>query len=132
MPQMGSSRRALSWFTLWLVLGWILVATVIYLSLTPHPIKLNIKQGDKLGHMLAYFSVMAWFAQLYTRRLHAWWGLGFIGLGIALEYLQGWSGYRTFDYYDMLADAIGVAVGWLLGGTAWARLLMNLEQRIKA
>jgi hypothetical protein len=74
---------------------------------------------------------MVWFAQLYQRRSHVWWGLGFIALGIALEYLQGWSGYRDFEYLDMVADATGVAAGWLLGGTAMAHLLNRLERYIK-
>jgi len=125
-------HRELRWFTLWFVLGWLLIAVVIYLSLTPHPIAIDVEQGDKLGHTLAYLGMMVWFAQLYPRRRHVWWGLGFIALGIALEYLQGWSGYRDFEYLDMVADATGVAAGWLLGGTAMARLLSGLERYIKA
>jgi VanZ family protein len=125
-----SMRRGLRWFTLWSVLGWVLIAAVIYLSLTPHPIEIDVEQGDKLGHTLAYLGMMVWFAQLYPRRSHVWWGLGFIALGIALEYLQGWSGYRDFEYLDMVADAAGVTAGWLLGGTAMARLLSGLERYI--
>ena len=124
-------RRELRWFKLWSALGWLLVVTVIYLSLTPHPIEIDVEQGDKMGHTLAYLGMMIWFAQLYQRRSHVWWGLGFIALGIALEYLQGWSGYRDFEYLDMVADAAGVAAGWLLGGTAMAHLLSRLERYIK-
>jgi VanZ family protein len=124
-------RRDLHWFKLWSVIGWLLIATVIYLSLTPHPIEIDVEQGDKIGHALAYFAMMMWFAQLYQRRLHAWWGLGFIALGIALEYVQGWSGYRDFEYLDMVADAGGVTAGWLLGGTTAAHWLSALERRIQ-
>lgn len=122
-------RRNLRWFTLWSAIGWLLISAVIYLSLTPHPIEIDVEQGDKLGHTLAYFGMMTWFAQLYQRRVHVWWGLGFIVLGIALEYLQGWSGYRDFEYLDMVADGFGVTAGWLLGGTAVARLLSGLERQ---
>lgn len=124
-------HRDLRWFKLWSAIGWLLIVTVIYLSLTPHPIEIDIEQGDKIGHAFAYFAMMGWFAQLYQRRSHVWWGLGFIALGIALEYLQGWSGYRDFEYLDMVADAGGVTAGWLLGGTAFAHLLRGLEQRIE-
>ena len=124
-------RRDLRRFKLWSAMGWMLIATVIYLSLTPHPIEIDIAQGDKLGHALAYFAMMMWFAQLYRRRSHAWWGLGFIALGIVLEYLQGWSGYRDFEYLDMVADAAGVTAGWLLGGTTAACWLSRLEQHIQ-
>jgi VanZ family protein len=124
-------RQELRWFKLWSAIGWLLIVAVIYLSLTLHPIEIDVEQGDKLGHTLAYFSMMIWFAQLYRRRLHVWWGLGFIALGIALEYLQGWSGYRDFEYLDMVADASGVTAGWLLGGTVAAHLLRGLERRLQ-
>ena len=114
------------------MIGGLLIAAVIYLSLTPHPIEIDMEHGDKLGHFLAYFTLMIWFAQLYQRRSHVRWGLGFIALGIALEYLQGWSGYRDFEYLDMVADATGVAVGWMLGGTVAAQALGHLERRINA
>lgn len=123
-------RHDLRWFKLWLAVGWLMIATVIYLSLTPGPIEIPVAQGDKLGHVLAYCSMMVWFAQLYQRPLHGRWALGFVALGIALEYLQGWSGYRDFEYLDMVADAGGVAGGWLLGGTAIAGLLGQSEHRL--
>jgi len=127
--ELKAIRRELRWFGLWLAVGWVLVGVVVYLSLTPHPVEIDLAHGDKLGHMLAYAGLMTWFAQLYQRRAHAWWGIGFIALGIALEYMQGWTGYRDFEYLDMLADGAGVTAGWLLGGTAIARLLGGFERR---
>lgn len=129
MRKLISLRQPLRWFTLWSTLGWVLVAAVIYLSLTPHPIEIDMEQGDKFGHILGYMVMMSWFTQLYHRRVHLWWGLGFVALGIVLEYVQGWTGYRSFDYFDMLADGAGVAAGWLLGGTALARLLSGFERQ---
>jgi VanZ family protein len=123
-------RRDLRWLKLWLAVGWLLIATVIYLSLTPQPIEISMEEGDKIGHTLAYFSMMIWFAQLYQRSLHGLWALGFIGLGVALEFLQGWSGFRNFEYLDMGADTAGVTAGWLLGGTAMAYVLTHMERRI--
>jgi glycopeptide antibiotics resistance protein len=34
-------------------------------------------------------------------------------MGIGLEFTQGWLGYRTYDPFDMLANTIGVALGWM-------------------
>ena len=48
-----------------LILGWALVALIIYLSLTPHPPSIHVAQGDKLGHAFGYPTTMFWFAQLY-------------------------------------------------------------------
>ena len=128
--ELKHARKNLRWFKLWSVIGWLIITSVIYLSLTPDPIEIDIEQGDKLGHILAYFVMMIWFSQLYLRRMHAWLASGFIALGIILEYVQGWSGYRDFEYMDMLADAIGVTVAWVLGGTMMARLLISLERKL--
>jgi VanZ family protein len=95
-----------------LALGWILVAVVIWLSVTPSPPTIDVDQGDKLGHLVAYGTLMFWFAQLYVRSaVRLRYALGFIGLGIALEFVQGHIG-RDFEVADMAADAFGVALGW--------------------
>jgi VanZ family protein len=98
----------------WLAVGWSLVLLIVYLSLTPEPVQLNVEQGDKYGHVLAYAALMSWFANIYdnsVRRLQ--WALGFVALGIGLEFAQAWTGYRSFELADMAADAAGVAAGWV-------------------
>ena len=98
---------------LWLAIGWGLVATIIWLSVTPRPPDLGVEHGDKLGHFLAYGAVTLWFGQLYPRlATRAAYAAGFIAMGIALEFVQRWLGYRSFEVLDMVADAIGVVLGW--------------------
>ena len=38
--------------------------------------------------------------------------VGLIAMGVAVEILQGWSGYRYFEYADMLANSSGVLAAW--------------------
>jgi glycopeptide antibiotics resistance protein len=33
-------------------------------------------------------------------------------MGIGLEFIQGMLGYRTYEVFDMLANTIGVLLGW--------------------
>ena len=98
---------------LWLAIGYALVATIVFLSLAPDLPDTGVEQGDKLGHFLAYGTLMFWFCQIYatrpTRVAHA---LAFAAMGVALEFAQGMTEYRTFEVLDMLANAIGVALGW--------------------
>ena len=96
--------------TLWLLAGWALIFAVFYLSLAPISIDIGGKQGDKFLHVLAYATLMFWFAHAYEqsarrRRLAA----AFVAMGIAIEFLQRETGYRTFEVADMIAGAIGVA-----------------------
>ena len=73
------------------------------------------RHGDKLGHFAAYGLLMLWFTQLYVaRRSRAHAGV-FVAMGVALEFLQGALGYRSYDIVDMYANTLGVALGWALG-----------------
>ena len=94
------------------LVGWALVAVIVWGSLTPSPPTVDIDQGDKLGHALFYAATMFWFAQLYLRSaVRVRYAVGLIALGIALEFIQDQVG-RDFELADMAADAVGVALGW--------------------
>ena len=100
---------------LWLAIGWGLVATIVWLSVTPRPPDTGIEHGDKLGHFAAYGAVMFWFCQLYPRLPgRVAYAAGFIAMGVALEFVQRSLGYRTFEVLDMVADAVGVLLGWMV------------------
>ncbi|MDT8384898.1 MAG: VanZ family protein [Gammaproteobacteria bacterium] len=103
-------------FLLWLLIGWALVAVVLFLSLTPSPPEvLDFTFADKLEHLLAYSVLMGLFGQLYgSLRQQLLWALGFCLMGIALEFAQGWGGHRFFDVADMAANTLGVLLGWWL------------------
>jgi len=115
--------------SLWLAAGWLLVFLVVYLSLRPGGALLPETFIDKLQHVIAYAVLMYWFAGLYALRpVRACYATGFIALGIALEFIQLWSGYRSFDPGDMVADAVGVAAGWLLAPPRTPPMLEAVER----
>ena len=98
-----------------MAVGWGLVAAIWWLSLTPRPPQIDVDQGDKIGHLLAYGALMLWFCLLYPRtKTRLGYAAGFIAMGIAIEFVQGWTGYRSFEVADMVADALGVFAGWTL------------------
>jgi VanZ family protein len=113
---------------LWLALGWLGVLAILWLSLTPSPPQIDIEQGDKLAHALAYAALMFWFCQLHgSRRARTGFALGFVALGIAIEFMQRATGYRSFELWDMAADAAGVLIGWLIARVEGGRLLARIE-----
>lgn len=93
----------------------LLVALVVYLSLTPNPIEFPVEQGDKYEHVFAYATLMFWCAQIALGRSSRL-GLaaGFVAMAIALEFAQRATGYRSFEIHDMEAGAAGVLLGWTL------------------
>lgn len=102
---------ALARRNLWLALGWGLVIAVVYLSLTPKPLKVDVSFGDKIGHFLAYATLMGWWSQLDTRYCRL--ALLFVLLGLSMEIAQSFTDYRQGDVFDMAANTIGVGLGWL-------------------
>lgn len=117
---------------LWLVVGMALVAGVIYLSLTPaFPDYLQIDYDLKLNHVLAYAVLMSYCAQLLVNPRMAWLIAGlFIVMGIVLEYLQGMTDYRSFSYYDMVANYLGVLTGFILSKTPLNNSIAYIDQKI--
>lgn len=108
----------------WSLIGWFGVALILYLSLMPHPPELDIEQGDKLQHLAAYAVLMGWWAQIAASdRRNAVIALTMLAFGIAIEFMQAATGYRTFSYADMAADAIGISLGWMLAPPRGPNLL---------
>ena len=98
----------------WVAGGWLICAAIVWLSLTPAPPKVEIEYSDKLGHFVAYGALMYWFCQLYaSRTAQLGYAVGFAAMGVALEFIQGALGYRTFEVADMIANTLGVLLGWI-------------------
>ncbi len=114
----------------WLVCGAGFVVLVIYLSVTPSPLQVPSVGNFKTGHIVAYLWTMLWFAQIYrgaAPRLAI--AALLCALGIGLEYVQLWLGYRDFSYSDMVDDAIGVGLGLFLALTPLGRALDAIDRR---
>jgi VanZ family protein len=114
----------------WLALGWLWVAAVFYLSLMPHPSEpISFAGVDKLEHGLTYAMLMLWFCQGYVEfRLRIRLFLSLVAMGVGIEFLQGLGSYRFFEYSDMLANTIGVLIGWGLAQTRMGYVLRKLER----
>lgn len=106
----------------WLILGWVLVLMVVTLSLVPLPAPTTLTAQDKLNHLLAYATLMAWWTPLARAACRP--ALALLLLGLALELLQARSGYREGDIHDMAANALGVGLGAL-----FARLVPDWMRR---
>jgi VanZ family protein len=107
-----------------------MVIGVVVGSLLPGEVVSRAMFHDKLEHGFAYALLMVWFAGFYRRGLYLAVGGVLIALGLGLEVVQGFTRTRTFDWYDLLADSVGILAGvalafWFLGG--WCQ---RVEQRL--
>jgi VanZ family protein len=115
----------------WLVLGWLWVAVLVFLSLTPNPPEpVRFLYADKLEHALAYCLLMLWFCQVYVRRTQRLFAAALlVAMGITMEFLQGMTGYRSFEFADMVANSTGVLLGWVWARTALGHIGRALETK---
>jgi VanZ family protein len=101
-----------------------MVAAIVWLSLTPAPPKIDFRESDKVGHLLGYGTIMFWFSLLYfSTRARILYAAGFVAMGISLEFIQGQLGYRSYEPLDMVANALGVLLGWAAAFAARRRSL---------
>ena len=124
------NRNRLRYSGWWTILGVLLVAIVVYMSLAPlSPSKIfAFPESDKIMHFSAYAAMMLWFGQIYPKRPASLFiASGLIILGVLLEILQGLSGYRTFEYMDITANALGVIIGFVIAQTRLGRLFCTFE-----
>ena len=105
-------RKALWWSFAWGVLAFVFIASLIPMPAPPMPLPPGF---DKYEHIAAYGSLSFYFGQLLSRfRLHLRYALALFCMGALLEVLQGLTWYRSPDWYDLVANSIGILIGILL------------------
>ncbi len=97
--------------------SWI-VAIVIALFATLLPMAEQAPRfahADKLFHC-ACFLLLGALAVLSQRQPRAvrYAALAMVGLGIAIELVQWFLPWRSFEWLDIMADGVGVALGYAL------------------
>ena len=117
---------------LWVAIGYALVVLVVYLSLTSNPVDpiLDFPYQDKLFHALAYFSLMAWFSQIYHDKFKRnMFAVIFVIMGFILEHLQSFNPERYAELGDMLANVTGVILGLIVAMSKLKNILFQLENK---
>ena len=94
-------------------IGSVLLVTTLSLMPMPDGDMLFTHQ-DKVSHSIAYIYlfVVGWWGWFFARSL---WPLALLllGYGMLIELLQGAGGYRSMEWFDLLANMVGIGLGWL-------------------
>ena len=112
-------------------LGVIAVAVVVAVCLMPiEQLPLPSFYGvDKIEHFLTYLVLSFYFCQLLVRRWYFYSAFLLVMLGILIEVLQSFTGYRMFDFWDIVANSFGAAVGYYVG-KSYGTILQSSCRRI--
>lgn len=122
------NKKNLRYQNVWIFIGCFMIAFVVFETLTSSPIKPGFKISDKFMHIVGYFGMMGWFVQIFQKnRERLVLAIGFVILGIMLEFIQGWGGVRQYEVADMLANTTGVIAAWILAKTRFSRILLAIE-----
>lgn len=115
----------------WIVASVLLVVTVLYLSLAPLTVPVNLPTHfDKVEHAAAYVFLVVWFTGLVARPRYWHVALALVVFGLMIEFLQAAMPLgRQGDPWDVLANVIGIGIGlalaqgvtggWALKAEAW-------------
>jgi len=129
------SVRPLILAPLWRMLAWLLLALAVYLSLGPTEAVdtawvLPFPYHDKLGHFLAYFSLMLFFAGLYRREHYLLVAQYLFLLGMLMELTQGGLAHRSADFGDFVANTAGIVAGLSLAMVGLGNWCQWVERRV--
>lgn len=100
---------------LWRWLFWAAVAAGVALALWPDPEHAQplFAHADKVQHAVA-FAVLVGLGWLARFRSLIRLGAGLLLLGAAIEVAQSFTATRTAEWADLLADGVGIGIGWMV------------------
>ncbi len=131
MPATSPPNSGLAFQRLWLAIGASLILLLLYGSLAPAKALPPLGGSDKFWHAGTYFVVMAYFSQIYAgARPRIWIGAALIALGVAIEFIQPYVN-RQFDWFDALANSLGVAAAFLLSLSPLRSTLRYIDSHLK-
>lgn len=108
-------RPELRHWRLWLGLGIVMLVVIGIVCLLPQQALPKVGLSDKTEHFAAFGLLTFWFGTIVVRRDLPWVALGVLLFGGLIELAQSAMGLgRSGDWWDLLADAIGVLLGCLL------------------
>ncbi len=121
--------RPLRHMWLWRGGGRALVLASIAVALLPAPPGMgSFTFDDKIAHAVAFALLMLWYAQIYAgRRDRVRCASSLAVLGLIIELLQSLVPYRSADGWDLVADCVGVGLGFLLAQTRLGNMLSRFE-----
>ena len=127
MAEGGGAQRETApvlprWRVVWIALGLLILAGVLYLALLPlRKVLPGVEFSDKIAHFILFAGLMVWFAAQVQPRHYIWVLLALLGYGVGMEVMQSFRPHRSAELADLLADAGGLLLGWWLSRMGLAR-----------
>jgi len=95
----------------WRLAFGICVVVVLVLALMPKDMVMPSTGWDKSNHLLAFFVLALLGLHAYPGRAMAVLA-GLLTYGVLIEVLQSFTPNRSADWQDVVADSVGLVLGW--------------------
>src|SRR5690554_4485455 len=106
-------RHILHMRRLWQAVLLVSVVAILYLATTSSSYPIPSSDNDKVNHIIAFIELTIVTRLAWPRLSAFWYAPALLGFGLALEAVQANLPYRDFSMADVLADALGIAIGML-------------------
>ena len=125
--------RKLRLWWLWWFVGWALILATVNESLQRHVWQVaEVIAWDKANHFTGYFLLTTWFTGVARRNRYLLVGALLIAFGGGLEIAQGLMHEgRTADWFDFLANSLGVATGVTLAMLGLGNWMIWVEKLLR-
>lgn len=113
----------------WIAASVLLVAAVLYLSLAPLSVPVELPTHfDKIEHAATYVLLAIWFTGLVARERYGLVAVALVVFGLAIEFLQAVMPFgRQGDPWDVVANVTGIGVGLAIAAIATGGWAMKVE-----
>ncbi|MDP4547627.1 MAG: VanZ family protein [Marinobacter sp.] len=98
---------------LWQAVLFLSLAAILYLATTSQSYPIPSSDNDKINHFIAFAELTIVTRLAWPRLAFYWYVPALLGFGFVLEAIQATLPYRDFSLADVLADALGIAIGIL-------------------
>ncbi len=98
----------------WRALFWIAALGVLVLSLLPTVSQLPTTGWDKSNHLLGFATLAVLVRLAYPAQAPIMQMGSILAYGALIEVLQAMTPYRFAEWGDLLADGLGIVLGWSL------------------
>ena len=83
---------------------------------------------DKWFHGVTFLVLSLWFTGLYHKRSYWKIGIGLLLFGLVIEACQRMVSYRTAEWLDVGADAVGIILGLVIGAVGIGGWCLRAEE----
>ena len=104
-----------------------LLAIGLVAALEPVPTAVAVTFNDKFIHTTGFLVFMVWFGGVFESRFAPWVALALSSYGVLIEVLQSLTPTRSAEALDVVADVVGVLLGWVLSRAGFSRWCATLE-----